>query len=53
MPVLLVLLVLIFGSVAAASLPLAIGVLAILGAFTALRAMSYLSPTCRCSPSTW
>src|SRR5829696_1119532 len=37
MPVLLVLLVVIFGSVVAAGLPLAIGVLAILGAFTALR----------------
>ncbi len=37
MPVLLVLLVLIFGSVVAAGLPLAIGVTAILGAFTALR----------------
>ncbi|GAA3241469.1 MMPL family transporter [Dactylosporangium siamense] len=42
-PVLLALLVLVFGSVAAASLPLAIGGLAILGAFTALRAMSYLT----------
>nr|MDT0660706.1 MMPL family transporter [Micromonospora sp. DSM 115978] len=42
-PVLLVLLVLVFGSVASASLPLAIGGLAILGAFTALRAMSYLT----------
>ncbi|MEV4138977.1 MMPL family transporter [Dactylosporangium sp. NPDC049742] len=39
-PVLLALLVLVFGSVAAASLPLAIGGLAILGAFTALRVMS-------------
>jgi trehalose monomycolate/heme transporter len=37
MPVLLVLLVLIFGSVVAAGLPLAIGVTSILGAFTALR----------------
>jgi RND superfamily putative drug exporter len=37
MPVLLVLLVVIFGSVVAAGLPLAIGVMAILGAFTALR----------------
>ncbi|WP_239160509.1 MMPL family transporter [Virgisporangium ochraceum] len=42
-PVLLALLVLVFGSVAAASLPLAIGGLAILGAFTALRAMSYVT----------
>ena len=37
MPILLVLLVVVFGSVVAASLPLAIGVVAILGAFTALR----------------
>jgi RND superfamily putative drug exporter len=37
MPILLVLLVIIFGSLAAASLPLAIGGTAILGAFTALR----------------
>jgi trehalose monomycolate/heme transporter len=43
MPVLLVLLVIIFGSVAAASLPLAIGVTAILGAFTALRGFTYLT----------
>jgi RND superfamily putative drug exporter len=42
-PVLLALLVVVFGSVAAASLPLAIGGLAILGAFTALRAMSYVT----------
>ena len=41
MPILLVLLVVIFGSVAAASLPLAIGVTAILGAFTALRAITF------------
>ncbi len=41
MPILLVLLVVIFGSVAAAGLPLAIGVTAILGAFTALRALTY------------
>src|SRR4051812_31783248 len=40
MPILLVLLVLIFGSFAAASLPLSIGVTAILGAFTALRAFA-------------
>jgi RND superfamily putative drug exporter len=43
MPLVLVLLVLIFGSVAAASLPLAIGVSAILGAFTALRGLTYLT----------
>jgi trehalose monomycolate/heme transporter len=42
-PVLLVLLIVIFGSVAAASLPLAIGAVAILGAFTALRGLSYLT----------
>ncbi|MFD4603283.1 MMPL family transporter [Streptomyces sp. NPDC058464] len=42
-PVLLVLLVVVFGSVAAASLPLALGGLAILGAFTALRGMTYLT----------
>ncbi|EXG79611.1 MMPL family transporter [Cryptosporangium arvum] len=43
MPVLLILLVIIFGSLAAASLPLAVGGLAILGAFTALRGLSYLT----------
>ncbi|MFB9318917.1 MMPL family transporter [Cryptosporangium minutisporangium] len=43
MPVLLILLVIIFGSLAAASLPLAVGALAILGAFTALRGLSYLT----------
>ena len=40
MPILLVLLVIIFGSLAAACLPLAIGGTAILGAFTALRAFA-------------
>ena len=39
----MVLLVVIFGSVAAASLPLAIGVTAILGAFTALRAFTLVT----------
>jgi RND superfamily putative drug exporter len=43
MPVLLVLLVVIFGSVVAAGLPLAIGVTAILGAFTALRAFTLVT----------
>jgi len=43
MPILLLLLVVIFGSLAAASLPLAIGAIAILGAFTALRAVTYFS----------
>ncbi|HEY5032130.1 MAG TPA: MMPL family transporter [Actinomycetes bacterium] len=40
MPILILLLVLVFGGLAAASLPLAIGGLAILGAFTALRVIS-------------
>jgi RND superfamily putative drug exporter len=40
MPVLLVLLTVIFGSVAAASLPLAIGGVAIVGSFTALRLLT-------------
>jgi RND superfamily putative drug exporter len=43
MPVLLVLLVLIFGSLVAASLPLALGALAILGSFTALHALTYVT----------
>jgi hypothetical protein len=37
MPILLVLMTIVFGSVAAASLPLAIGVFAIMGSFIALR----------------
>ena len=40
MPVLLILLLVIFGSLAAASLPLAIGGLAILGSFTVLRLLT-------------
>ncbi|MCI0685643.1 MAG: MMPL family transporter [Sporichthyaceae bacterium] len=40
MPILLVLLVVIFGSLAAASLPLAIGAIAVLGAFTMLRLLT-------------
>jgi uncharacterized membrane protein YdfJ with MMPL/SSD domain len=40
MPVLLILLTVIFGSLAAASLPLAIGGIAILGSFTALRLLT-------------
>jgi uncharacterized membrane protein YdfJ with MMPL/SSD domain len=43
MPILLLLLVVIFGGLAAASLPLAVGGLAILGAFTSLRVLSYLT----------
>ncbi|MFG2005920.1 MMPL family transporter [Spirillospora sp. NPDC048911] len=41
MPVLLILLVIIFGSLVAASLPLLIGGLAVLGSFTALHALTY------------
>ncbi|HEY1625898.1 MAG TPA: MMPL family transporter [Streptosporangiaceae bacterium] len=40
MPVLLILLMVIFGSLAAASLPVAIGVVAILGSFTVLRLLA-------------
>ena len=40
MPVLLILMLVIFGSLAAASLPLAIGAVAILGSFTALRLLT-------------
>src|SRR5258708_12747808 len=40
MPVRLIVLLVIFGSLAAASLPLAIGGLAILGSFTALRLLT-------------
>ncbi|MBI3689063.1 MAG: MMPL family transporter [Actinobacteria bacterium] len=43
MPILLVLLVLIFGSLVAASLPLVVGGLAILGAFTALRGIAQVT----------
>ena len=40
MPVLLILLLVIFGSLAAASLPVAIGGMAILGSFTVLRLLT-------------
>ena len=43
MPVLLVLLLVIFGGLVAASLPLVIGGVAILGSFTALHAMTYFT----------
>lgn len=43
MPVLLVLLVLIFGGLVSASLPLLVGGLAILGSFTALHALAYVT----------
>jgi uncharacterized membrane protein YdfJ with MMPL/SSD domain len=44
MPVLLLLLMVIFGSLAAASLPLAIGGIGILGSFTALRLLTLATP---------
>jgi RND superfamily putative drug exporter len=43
-PILLVLLLLIFGSLTAAGLPLAIGVVGILGSFTALRLLTLFTP---------
>ena len=43
MPVLLILMLVIFGSLAAASLPLAIGGIAILGSFTALRLLTLVT----------
>jgi len=43
MPVLLILMLVIFGSLAAASLPLAIGAVAILGSFTALRLLTLVT----------
>ncbi|MFF7752778.1 MMPL family transporter [Streptomyces sp. NPDC007971] len=42
-PLLLLLLVLIFGGLAAASMPLAIGALAVLGSFTVLRALAHFT----------
>ena len=44
MPILLILLLVIFGSLAAASLPLAIGGIGILGSFTALRLLTLGTP---------
>src|SRR5215467_9903470 len=44
MPVLLILLLVIFGGLAAASMPLAIGGIAILGSFTALRLLTLVTP---------
>jgi RND superfamily putative drug exporter len=43
-PILLILLLIIFGSVAAASLPLAIGGIGILGSFTVLRVLTLFTP---------
>jgi len=44
LPVLLILLLVIFGSLAAASLPLAIGAIGIIGSFTALRLLTLATP---------
>jgi trehalose monomycolate/heme transporter len=44
MPALLILLLVIFGSLAAASLPLAIGAIGIIGSFTALRLLTLATP---------
>jgi RND superfamily putative drug exporter len=44
MPILLILLLVIFGGLVAASLPLAIGGIAILGSFTALRLLTLVTP---------
>jgi uncharacterized membrane protein YdfJ with MMPL/SSD domain len=43
MPVLFVLLVIVFGGLAAASLPLVVGGIAVLGAFTSLKVISYFT----------
>ena len=43
-PILLILLLVIFGSLASASLPLVIGALGILGSFTALRVLTLVTP---------
>lgn len=43
MPLLLILLAVVFGSLAAASLPLAVGGMAILGAFTVLKLLTYVT----------
>jgi trehalose monomycolate/heme transporter len=43
LPILLILLLVIFGSLAAASLPLAIGIVGILGSFTALRLLTEIT----------
>ena len=44
MPILLILLLFIFGGLVAASLPLAVGGIAILGSFTALRLITLATP---------
>jgi uncharacterized membrane protein YdfJ with MMPL/SSD domain len=44
LPILLVLMLLIFGSLTAAGLPLAIGIVGILGSFTALRILTLFTP---------
>ena len=52
LPITLLLLVLVFGSVVAALLPLAIGILAIVGTFARAAGDRRRSPRCRSSPST-
>ena len=52
LPVLLILLILIFGGLVAAATPLLIGGLAILGAFVAIRLLDLRRPTSRSSRST-
>jgi RND superfamily putative drug exporter len=44
LPILLILMLLIFGSLASAGLPLAIGIVGILGSFTALRILTLFTP---------
>jgi trehalose monomycolate/heme transporter len=44
LPILLILMLLIFGSLTAAGLPLAIGIVGILGSFTALRVLTLFTP---------
>ena len=52
LPITLILLLLVFGSVVSASLPLAIGALSVVGTFVVLRLLSTASPRCRSSAST-
>ena len=52
MPLLLVLLLIVFGSAVAAGLPLLVGGLTVLGSFVVAAVADAWSPTCRCSRST-
>jgi trehalose monomycolate/heme transporter len=52
-PILLILLLLIFGGLAAASLPLAIGALGILGSFTALRLLTLVTGSASTTGCSW